>query len=86
MDEFSASGRGGLVDVAEFLVPLPGQGDFVVRSPRVSLASSRAACLSVRCSANDLQGPAGAEERIALATAVLEGVLLDAAADLIDHG
>ncbi len=34
----------------------------------------------------DLQGPADAVERVALAAAVAEGVLLDAAADLIDHG
>jgi hypothetical protein len=34
----------------------------------------------------DLQGPADAVERVALAAAVPEGVLLDAAADLIDHG
>ena len=34
----------------------------------------------------DLQGPADPVERIALAAAVPEGVLLDPAADLVDHG
>jgi hypothetical protein len=33
-----------------------------------------------------LQGPATAVERVALAAAAPEGVLLDAAADFIDHG
>lgn len=49
-DEFPAPFRSG-VDIAELLAALPRQGDFVVKIPAVSLASSRAYSFSVRCSA-----------------------------------
>ncbi|MET4147665.1 hypothetical protein ABIB45_004609 [Arthrobacter sp. UYCo732] len=51
----------------------------------MSFASSRAPCLSVRCSAPICRGPADPVERIYLTAPVPEGVLLDPAADLIDH-
>lgn len=43
--------RSGVMDRAELLVALPSQSDVMAWVPAVSFASSRAACLSVRCSA-----------------------------------
>lgn len=52
----------------------------------MSFASRRAACLFGEVFGTDLQGPADPVERIAFAVAAPEGVLLDPAADLVDHG
>lgn len=76
--------RAGVVDVAQLLVALPGERDFVVRSPAVSFASR---CLFLgEVFGADLQGPADPVERISFPAAVSQGVLLDASAGLIDHG
>lgn len=68
------------------MVALPGQGDFVVRVPEGELGVEPGGLFIGEVFGADLQGPADAVERIALAAAVPEGVLLDPAADLIDLG
>lgn len=85
-DELAALLRSGVVDVSELLVALPGQADFVVRVPEGELRVEPGGLFVGEVFGPDLQGPADAVERIALAAAVPEGVLLDPAADLIDHG
>jgi hypothetical protein len=85
-DEFPAPCRPGEVDAAELLVGLPGQGDFVVRVPEGEFRVQPGSLFVDEVFGADLQGPADPVERISLASAVPKGVLLDAAADLIDHG
>jgi hypothetical protein len=86
VDEFPAPLRPGVVDVAELLVALPGEGDFVVGVAEGELRVEPGGLFVGEVFGADLQRAADAVERVALAAAVPEGVLLDAAADLIDHG
>nr|WP_172804228.1 hypothetical protein [Arthrobacter sp. QXT-31] len=71
--------------MAELLVALPGQGDFVVRVPECELGVEPGGLFGGEVSGADLQHPADAEEGIALAGAMAQSLLLDPAADLIDH-
>ena len=75
-----------MVDDAELLVALPDQGDLVVRVPEGELRIESGGLFVGEVFGADLQGPTDPVEWVALAPAVPEGVLLDPAADLIDHG
>lgn len=75
-----------MVDVAELLVALPGQGDFVAVIPGAELSIEPGGLFVGEVFGADLQGSTDSVERVALAAAVSQGVLLDPAADLVDHG
>jgi len=72
-------------DVAELLVALPGQGDFVVWVSEGELRVEPGGLFVSEVFGADLQGSADSVEGVALAAAVSEGILLDPAADLVDH-
>ncbi len=74
-----------MVDVAELLVALPGQGDFVVGVPSGEFRIQPGGLLVGEMFGADLQGPANPVERISLTAPMARSVLLDPAADLIDH-
>lgn len=63
------------MDVAELLVALPGQGDYVVRVPEGELRIQSGGLFLIEMFGTDLQGPTDPVERIALAPAVPEGLL-----------
>jgi hypothetical protein len=84
--EFTSTGRRGAVDVAELLIALPGEGDFLGGVPKGEFGIEPDGLFVGEVFSSDLQGPADPVERVALAAAVSEGVLLDAAPDLVDRG
>jgi hypothetical protein len=78
--------RAGVVDVAELLVALPGEGDYVAGVPGGEFRIEPGGLFVGEVFGADLQRPADTKERIALASPVSERVLLDPAADFVDHG
>lgn len=76
VDQFPAPFWPGVVDAPEFLVALPGQCDFVVRVPEGEFRVEPGGLFVREVFGADLQGPADAVERVALAAAMPEGVLL----------
>jgi len=85
--ELSAPFRSGVVDVAELLVTLPGQRDFVAVVPSCEVRIEACGLFLGEVFGADLQGSADAVERIALASPTPQHGLLDAAAaDVVDHG
>nr|WP_231497212.1 hypothetical protein [Arthrobacter sp. MA-N2] len=65
-DEFPAPFRPGVVDVAELLVALPGQADFVVRVPEAEFGIEPGGLFVGEVFDADPQGPADSVERLPL--------------------
>ena len=72
--------------LAELLIALPGEGDFLVRVPKREFGIESRGLFVGKVFGSDLQGAADPVERVSLPSAVSEGVLLDPAPDLGDHG
>ena len=73
-----------MVDRAELLVALPGQVDLCVRVAGVEAVADLGLLLVGQVFGSVAEQPADLVERVVLVAAPAEGVLLDAAADLID--
>lgn len=86
VDQFPALLRSGVIDRPELLVALPGERDFVARVANSEFGIEPCRLFLGEVFGSDLQGPADPGERIALAAAVAQSVLLDPAADFDHHG
>jgi hypothetical protein len=83
-DAASLGGVGGVVGVAQLLVALPGGGEFPVRVTGLQ-SGVEAGALPLGEVFGAVPGqPADLVERVVLVPAVAEGVLLNAASDLVD--
>ncbi len=83
--ELAAFLRAGVVDGAQLLVGLPGDGHFVVRVPGFELLLQPRDLFLRQGLDALLEGAADAVERIILLSPVPERVLLNAPADVIDR-
>lgn len=83
-DEPASLHGAGVVDRAELLVAVPGQGDLAVRVPGRQLRVQPADLLLGQVLHSDLLGSPDPLARVAFASAVAHDVLLHAAADLVD--
>jgi hypothetical protein len=82
--DLAAGRRDGVVDRAELLVALPGQVDLCPRVASVEAVADLGMLLVGQVFYSVAQQAADLVERVVFVAASAEGVLLDAAADLID--